>query len=124
MEAIEVPFITDDGIPLHKLTQDEQRGYTVGLTVDQANSIVQHSVRLSARIKMWSSERAEMRKSSRQFLRVPEGSSDEVKQEKMDGLAALHAAYTKREVDIQALKDTVYRLNDKGELVIPRMPKA
>jgi hypothetical protein len=121
---IEVPFITDDGIPLHLLTPDEQRGYTVGLSVDQANAIMQHSQRLSARIKMWATKRAEMRKSSRQFLRVPEGASAEEKQAKLDGLAKLHEEYMKLEKDIEGLKATVYKLDKDGELVIPRMPKA
>jgi len=124
MEAIEVPFITDDGIPLHQLSQDEQRGYTIGLTVDQANSIIQHAVRVSARIKMWSAERAEMRSKSRKFLKVPEGTPDDVKQQKLKELAELHEEYKKREKDIEALKATVYTLDKDGNLVIPRMPKA
>jgi hypothetical protein len=121
---IEVPFITDDGIPLHQLTQDEQRGYTIGLTVEQANSVIQHSARLSSRLKSMATQRAEMRAKSRSVLRMPEGATEEVKQGKLKELTEMKEAYDKLEADIETIKAVIYKLDKNGELVIPRLPKA
>jgi len=120
---VECPYMSDDGIPIHLLPEAERNSYVMGFDVDDATQIIMHANRLASRIKAHMTERADMRKKSRELLKVPSTFTPEQRQDRMDELEALRVKYEGTEADINKLKSTVYTQNDEGKLVIPRVGK-
>ena len=116
---INVPYITDDGFPIHVISADEQRGYFSGLTVEQGHTIVSHSKRVWLKVKELTSSRADMRKQSRELLRLPSGATPADKAARIVELEELRDKYAATEVTVTRLKSIVYTTDTKGQLTLP-----
>ena len=109
---INVPYITDDGFPIHVISADEQRGYFSGLTVEQGDAD-------NEIISLKSSDVADMRKQSRELLRLPSGATPADKAARIVELEELRDKYAATEVTVTRLKAIVYTTDTKGQLTLP-----
>ena len=120
---MKVPYITDSGLPIHKISEPEQRGYMAALSVEDRNSVIEHANALAARIFTISSARAELRKKSRELLKMPSNSTPEQRTELFKELETLRDQYLEMGEQVEKMKATEYTTDKDKNLVIPPIPR-
>lgn len=123
---MDIPYIVEGGLPIHKISEAEQRGYMATLTVEERGDVIAHANALAMRIHAVSSARADLRSRSRDLLKMNSNSTPEQRTERFKELGDLRDQYEAMAQDIERMKATVYTKAKGKELVIPPIapPKA
>ena len=116
---MEIPYIVEGGLPIHKISEAEQRGYMATLTVEERADVIAHANALAGRIHSVSSARADLRSRSREMLKMRSDSTPEQRTERFKQLGELRDQYEEMAKDIERMKATVYTKAKGKELVIP-----
>jgi len=116
---MEIPYIVEGGLPIHKISEAEQRGYMATLTVEERGDVIAHANALAARIHALSAKRAELRSRSRDLLKVRSDATPEQRTARFKELDGLRGQYLDLATEIEKMKATVYVKTKGKELVIP-----
>jgi hypothetical protein len=114
---VEVPYITESGNPIHMVSKPEQDSYMLGLDDNQKREVLTHANALAQAIHRATVSRTEMRRKSRDLMRMPANSSPEDKSKRMSELEQLKSDYDALEEKIAKAKAGVYVVD--GEKITP-----
>lgn len=114
-----VPYITNDGKPIHLISEAEQRGYMASFSVEQRNQVVEAANRLHSIILGKTQQRSELKRQSREKLKISSEATQEQRDARFQELDKMRQEYEKLATDIEKLKSTEFKLDAEGNLVIP-----
>lgn len=119
MKPEPVPYITESGLPLHRVSEAEQRGYMASYTVEQRRQVIDACNRIGIAIHAKTAKRAELKRKSRELLKIRVDASDDEKAAWLKELDNMRVEYEGLAKAIDKLKSTTFSLDAKGELVVP-----
>lgn len=113
-EEVRVPYITQEGQPLHMSSEALQRAYMQYITVDQRSEVLQAAQELGSRIFALARERSEAKRNSRKYSVIPANATPEFRIERTRALEDLYAYFEKLATYIDELKATEFVITSEG----------
>ncbi len=101
-----IPYLGPTGVPFHKLNDAQKRGFTRGMTEEDAWDLDNHFAMIGSRVEAHQAERQAIKKQVRDLLVFPAETPAEERARRAKEVGKLKKRYEELETSIVSLKAT------------------
>ena len=109
VEALTIPYLSQNGKPFHKLSDAQRRWYTQGkLTQQEESELLMHAAMIEERVRFYQVERLRLRKQAGDTLTIREDTPVEERERRMNIVEGYKVDYANAGETIVNLKDSIF----------------
>lgn len=120
VEPMEIPYLSNNGKPFHKLTDGQRRWYTKGnLSIDEESELLVHASLIEERVRHYQQVRLTLRKHAAAELKFREDTGVEERTRRLKVVEGMKKEYKSSEEAIHKLKGTVFSVTPGALMLEP-----